>query len=149
RLEGPQLERGAGQLGEVLLQPRGAAVEPAAGRGVGEGDVVEAGAGAEAECHLLAERDAVEAEQVAQRRRAAVLARDVGVAGDEGHERDYPAPRWITRTSECCARCAPAGTPPPPSGRRGRSERPATTAPSGSPSASCWRSSTAATAKRG
>ena len=87
-VEGAQLQRRAGQLAEVLLEPGGAAVEPAARRGVLEGDVVEAGAGAEAEGHLLADLGAVEAEQVAQGGRAAVVARRVGVAGDRGHGRD-------------------------------------------------------------
>ena len=84
-LEGPQLERGAGQLAEVLLEPGGAAVEPAGRRGLLEGDVVEARPGAEPERHLLADLDPVEGEQVPQRGRAAVVARGVRVAGDEGH----------------------------------------------------------------
>ena len=54
-LEGPHPQRRAGQLVEVLLEPRGAAVEPAARGGVLEGHVVEAGAGAEPERHLLAD----------------------------------------------------------------------------------------------
>ena len=83
-LEGAHLQRRAGQLAEALLEPRGAAVEPAARRGVLEGHVVEAGAGAEPEGHLLADLDAVEGEQVAQRGRAAVVAGGVDVAGDEG-----------------------------------------------------------------
>ena len=87
--EGAQLQRRPGQLAEVLLQPRGAAVEPAARRGVLEGQVVEAGAGAEAEGHLLADLDPVEGEQVAQRGRAAVVAGGVDVAGDGGHRADY------------------------------------------------------------
>ena len=87
RGEGAQLQRRPGQVAEALLQPRRAAVEPAARRGVLEGQVVEAGAGAEAEGHLLAELDPVEAEQVAQRGRAAVVAGRVDVAGDRGHDR--------------------------------------------------------------
>ena len=55
------------------------------GEASSQGQVVEAGAGAEAEGHLLADLDAVEAEQVAQGGRAAVVAGGVGVAGDRGH----------------------------------------------------------------
>ena len=57
------------------------------GRGVLEGQVVEAGARPEPEGHLLADLDPVEGEQVAQRGRAAVVAGGVDVAGDGGHDR--------------------------------------------------------------
>ena len=97
RGEGPQLQRRPGQLAEALLQPRGAAVEPAARRGVLDRQVVEAGAGAEPEGHLLAELDAVEGEQVAQRGRAAVVAGGVDVAGDGGHGRILTAGRLRCR----------------------------------------------------
>ena len=94
--EGAHLQRRAGEVAEALLQPRRAAVEPAARRGVLQGQVVEAGAGPEAEGHLLAELDPVEGEQVAQRGRAAVVAGRVDVAGDGRACRSarsvYPAP---------------------------------------------------------
>ncbi len=137
-LEGAQLQRRPGQLAEVLLQPRGAAVEPAAGRGVLEGDVVEAGAGAEAERHLLADLDAVEAEQVAQGGRAAVVAGGVGVAGDRGHVGRILTERPILRPrhGEADLRAAAADAHPRAHARawrelRKRWARPGTTARSG------------------
>ena len=105
-LEGAQLQRRPGQLAEVLLQPRGAAVEPAARRGVLEGHVVEAGAGAEAEGHLLADLDPVEGEQVAQRGRAAVVAGRVGVAGDRWHHGRIILRRHEERRPQTAARDA-------------------------------------------
>ena len=112
-LEGAQLQRRPGQLVEVLLEPGGAAVEPAARRGVLEGDVVEAGAGAEPERHLLADLDAVEAEQVAQRGRAAVVAGAVGVAGNRWHRGRIILRRRGERRPETAARDAhpPAHAP--------------------------------------
>ncbi len=85
-VEGAQLQRRPGQLVEVLLQPRRAAVEPAGRRGVLEDHVVEAGARPEPEGHLLADLDPVEGEQVAQCGRAAVVAGRVDVAGNRGHD---------------------------------------------------------------
>ena len=72
---GPQPQRRAGQLEEVLLQLRGPPVREARGRLPVERDVEEAGPGAEAEGHLLGQLGAVEGEQVAERGRAAVVAR--------------------------------------------------------------------------
>ena len=54
------------------------------GEASGSGQVVEAGAGPEPERHLLAELDPGEAEQVAERGRAAMVSGKVAVAGDEG-----------------------------------------------------------------
>ena len=93
---GAQPQRGPGQLEEVLLEPRRAAVGEARGRVLVEDDVVEAGAGAEPERHLLGDLDAVEGEQVAQRGRAAVVAR--ARAGSPA-----PSPGWRSRPSADCA----------------------------------------------
>ena len=127
-LEGAQLQRRPGQLVEVLLEPRGAPVEPAARRGVLEGDVVEAGAGAEPERHLLADLDAVEAEQVAQRGRAAVVAGVVGVAGNRWHRGRIILRRRGERRPETAARDAHPPAHAPHGGgdagaRQGRQQR--------------------------
>ena len=134
-LEGAHLERRAGQLAEVLLEPGGAAVEPAGRRGVLEGDVVEAGPGAEPEGHLLADLDPVEGEQVAQRGRAAVVAGGVAVAGDEGHRarlsRLAPPmllPPMATSTTDSSAAMRTRGHAPASSAPRSRSARRGTTA---------------------
>ena len=74
-LVGAQPQRRAGQLEEVLLQPRRSPVGEARRRLPVEREVEEAGAGAQPERHLLADLAAVEGEQVAQRGRAAVVAR--------------------------------------------------------------------------
>jgi hypothetical protein len=73
------------QLQEVLLEAGGSAVGEAGGRLSVEHDVEEAGSGAEAEGHLLGDLGAVEGEEVAQRRGAAVVAGNVDVARDLDH----------------------------------------------------------------
>ena len=124
-LEGAQLERRAGQLAEVLLEAGGAAVEPAARRGVLEGDVVEAGAGAEPEGHLLADLDAVEARAGCAARSSRSGGRGCGCSrGRRASDADYPAGRRILRAvAERRPQTAPRDADPRAHARRSRSAR--------------------------
>jgi hypothetical protein len=80
-LEGPQAERQAGELDELLLEPRDAPVGEPRRRLAVDRHVVEADTGAEPERHLLGDLHPVEGEHVPQRGRAAVVSRPMPVAG--------------------------------------------------------------------
>ena len=77
-----QPQRRAGQLQKALLEAAGPAVGEPRRRQIRGCEVVEAGARAEAEGELLGDRGAMERQQVPQRGRAAVVPRQVRVAGD-------------------------------------------------------------------
>ena len=82
--EGLEHQRGAGELDELLLQPRGPPVGEPRRRGAVHRHEVEAGAGPQAEGHVLGHLEAVVGEQVAKRGRAAVVAGHVPVARHHG-----------------------------------------------------------------
>ena len=80
--EGVELDRRRGQLHELLLEPADAPVRESRRRRALERHVIEADPRAEPERHLLGDLGAMKGQQVAKRRRAAVVAGNVPVVGD-------------------------------------------------------------------